>query len=155
MNHRPVLEDDLGFLLTRAGATMVREANTALAAVDLKVRPYTVLSLACEDGGGVAQRRIAADMGLDPSQIVGLIDDLESRDLVVRTPDSGDRRNKLIVATADGRALCEQARELVAAVSTRLFADVDAELLDQMRTVLSGLAFPEAAPIGTRTVRQA
>ena len=48
-------------------------------------------------------------LGLDPSQIVALVDDLEGRGLVMRTLDPNDRRNKLIVATDDGRDMCEQA----------------------------------------------
>ncbi|MGW3480532.1 MarR family winged helix-turn-helix transcriptional regulator [Rhodococcus indonesiensis] len=144
MERRRVLEDDLGFLLTRASAMVVRSVNEALAPLGLRVRPYTVLSLACDEPAGVAQRRIAADMGLDPSQIVAIVDELESRNLVARTADPGDRRNKLVVATDEGRKLCDEARRLSEEVSARHFAGADPALLDEMRKVLGRMVFSES-----------
>lgn len=137
------LAHDLGFLLTRASNIVVRSVNESLAPLGLRVRLYTVLSLACDEPAGIPQRQVASDMGLDPSQIVALIDELEARDLVTRTPDPSDRRNKLIVATAAGRELCEDARQRSEATSARHFAGADPTLLSELRACLVRMAFPE------------
>lgn len=52
-----------------------------------------------------AMRDIAAEMCCDPSNVTGLIDRMEARGLVARTPGPGDRRVKLLSLTAEGRAL--------------------------------------------------
>ncbi|MET0798509.1 MAG: MarR family transcriptional regulator, partial [Rhodococcus sp. (in: high G+C Gram-positive bacteria)] len=73
------LSDDIGFLLTRAGTSLTAAAKTALAPFELRVRSYSVLALACEHADGLGQRQLAEELGLDPSQIVALVDDLEVR----------------------------------------------------------------------------
>ena len=82
-------------------------------------------------------------LGLDPSQIVALVDDLEGRGLVMRTVDPNDRRNKLIVATDDGRDMCEQARRRSAEIAAMHLAKFRAEDLDSVRTILTHMVFPE------------
>jgi len=144
-----MLEDDLGFLLTRASVVLVKATNEALAPLGLKVRGYSVLALVCDERDGVTQRRLADDVGLDPSQIVALVDDLEGRGLVVRTPDPNDRRNKLIVATDDGRDLCEQGRRRSAGAAAKHLATFRDEELDTMRTILTSVAFPESDDVAS------
>lgn len=104
------LSDDIGFLLSRVGATMSSAAKSALAPFDLRVRSYSVLALACEHSGGLGQRQIAEELGLDPSQIVALVDDLETQELITRRVDPDDRRNKRIHATEAGRGVCVDAQ---------------------------------------------
>ena len=53
------IENELGFVLTQAHTRVFRSVNQALTPLDLHVRTYTVLSIAC-DGDGVTQRAIAA-----------------------------------------------------------------------------------------------
>lgn len=142
MQRRRDLENDLGFLLARSSALVVRATNIALTPLGLRVRPYTVLSLAANAPGGVTQRAVAADMGLDPSQVVALIDDLEERGLVARRTDPSDRRNKLIVATEAGVRLAEQAGRLSEQASAEIFAAFDPVLLDELRAVLRQVIFP-------------
>jgi DNA-binding MarR family transcriptional regulator len=142
MAGRRALENDLGFLLTRASALLVKDTNDAMAPLGLRVRAYSVLSLVCDDPNGVTQRAVADDVGLDPSQIVALVDDLENRGLVARTADRNDRRNKLVVATDAGRDLCQQAQRRSKDVTARHFAGVDSALLERLRTVLVQVVFP-------------
>jgi DNA-binding MarR family transcriptional regulator len=46
---------------------------------------------------------IAAVLHCDPSNVTGIVDGLEERGLVARTPSQQDRRVKLIALTAEGR----------------------------------------------------
>jgi DNA-binding MarR family transcriptional regulator len=109
------LTDDLGFLLSRASGLVVRATNAALADSGLRVRQYSVLVLAADTGDGVSQRDLAEVLGLDPSQVVLLVDELAAAGLVERRPSPSDRRAKLVAATAAGRALREKAADRAAA----------------------------------------
>lgn len=51
---------------------------------------------------------LAVVMHCDNSNVTGIVDRLEERRLVERRPDPGDRRVKLIAATAEGAKLRER-----------------------------------------------
>lgn len=115
------LTDDVGFLLSRASGLFVRASNAALVSYGLRVRSYSVLLLACAADDGVSQRDLAGTLGLDPSQVVLLVDELAESGLVERRPSASDRRTKLVVATEAGRTLrTEAVREVDAAVTAQL-----------------------------------
>ena len=120
------LTDGVGFLLARASGLLARAGNAALVPFGLRVRSYSVLLLACEAAEGISQRDLAAVLGLDPSQVVLLVDDLAGAGLVERRPSPSDRRTKLIAATAAGRALRSEAVAAVAAAEEEHLAALPA-----------------------------
>jgi DNA-binding MarR family transcriptional regulator len=109
------LLDGVGFLLARASGLLARAGNAALVPFGLRVRSYSVLLLACEAAQGISQRDLAAVLGLDPSQVVLLVDDLTEAGLVERRPSPSDRRTRLVAATEGGRAVRARAVAAVAA----------------------------------------
>ena len=115
------LTEDLGFLLARVSAQVTRATNAALAEAGLRVRQYSVLALVSDTPGGVTQRDLAQLLGLDPSQVVALVDELAAAALVSRNAPATDRRTRVVEATDAGR----QARECAAALAQRA---VDASL---------------------------
>ena len=54
---------------------------------------------------------LARSMGFDASHITAIVDCLEERGLVARTPDAGDRRIKRITLTDQGTVVREQIRQ--------------------------------------------
>jgi DNA-binding MarR family transcriptional regulator len=60
------------------------------------------------DAAGTPQRQIGMLLGLDPSAVVALVDDLERAGLVLRQPDPDDRRTRLITVTEAGLSLLAQ-----------------------------------------------
>jgi DNA-binding MarR family transcriptional regulator len=131
------LADDLGFLLSRASGQIVRATNAALAEHGLRVRQYSVLALACESADGLSQRELATVLGLDPSQVVLLVDELAAAGLVERQAPEADRRTRLVVATHEGRRVREAARrDADAAVEAPLSLLGDVER-DRLRDVLT------------------
>jgi DNA-binding MarR family transcriptional regulator len=60
---------------------------------------------------------LAAQLCCDPSNVTGLIDRLEARRLVERTPDVADRRVKMLSLTGEGKAL---RRKIEGDLTTRL-----------------------------------
>jgi DNA-binding MarR family transcriptional regulator len=140
---RGALTDDVGFLLSRASGLVVRASNAALAGHGLRVRPYSVLLLACDAEEGMSQRELADVLGLDPSQVVLLVDELTGAGLVERRVSGTDRRTKLVTATAAGRAVRKAAaRDVDGALAAQL-GDLSADeqgLLQELltRLVLGG-----------------
>jgi DNA-binding MarR family transcriptional regulator len=131
------LVDDLGFLLSRASGQVVRATNAALAEHGLRVRQYSVLVLACERADGLSQRELAAILGLDPSQVVLLVDELAGAGLVERQAPEVDRRTRLVVATPEGRRVRAAAGKAAdAAVETPLSLLGEAER-DRLRDMLT------------------
>lgn len=128
------LIDDMSFLLARASALSNAAGNAALAEFGLKVRSYSVLELAADDGR-TSQREIAEFLRLDPSQVVALVDELQRAQLVAREPDERDRRANVIVATPAGRELLERAREKVHEAARSLYG----ELTESERSTLTAL----------------
>ena len=134
-----VLTDDVGYLLSRASGLLVRATNTALADHGLRVRSYSALLLACESGEGMSQRDLAEALGLDPSQVVLLVDELAAAGLVERRPSATDRRTKLVCATAVGYATRESAQRAVAGAHTAQLEELTDDEREQLRGLLGRL----------------
>jgi len=130
---------DVAFLLARANARSLARANVALAEYDLKVRSYSVLALAA-DGSRPTQRELSEFLRLDPSQIVSLVDDLESRGLARREPDPNDRRANVVVATERGRDLHQRARIAAQAAEDDSFRSLDESDRDRLTALLRAIA---------------
>src|SRR3954464_14517828 len=131
------LADDLGFLLSRASGQVVRATNAALTEHGLRVRQYSVLVLACEAASGISQRELSVVLGLDPSQVVLLVDELAAAGLVERQAAEADRRPRLGVPPGRGRRVREDAgRAADAAVEMPLGLLGDAER-DRLRDMLT------------------
>jgi len=138
MGH-PALTDDVGFLLSRASGLVVRASNAVLAGHGLRVRPYSVLLLACDAEEGLSQREPADVLGLDPSQVVLLVDELTAAGLVERQVSRTDRRTKLVRATDAGRAVrAAAARDVDGALATQL-GDLSAAERTQLQALLTRL----------------
>jgi DNA-binding MarR family transcriptional regulator len=133
------LTDDVGFLLSRASGLFVRASNAALASYGLRVRPYSVLLLACAADDGISQRDLAGVLGLDPSQVVLLVDELAEAGLVERRPSATDRRTKLVVGTDKGRAVRDPAVQDVEAALAAQLADLTATEQFLLRDLLGRL----------------
>lgn len=134
------LVDEIEFLTARVRALGTARANAVLQPLDLRVRSYAVLSLACS-GAAPTQRDLAEFLLLDPGQIVALLDGLEQRGLVKREADTQDRRSKVIRGTAKGRTLLAQAAAAVRQAEDESMGDLTAAERDRLRELLRRVAF--------------
>jgi DNA-binding MarR family transcriptional regulator len=136
------LAQDLGFLLSRASGVFAKTASQALSPLGLRVRSYSVLAFAGEVETGVTQRRLAELMGLDPSQVVALVDELEGNGLVKRVTDPNDRRSKLVSSTAKGDRVRGEGGRRIAEAQSGIMADVKPETQVELNALLRQLVFP-------------
>jgi DNA-binding MarR family transcriptional regulator len=93
----------------------------------------TLVRLARTDG--ISMGDMARGIGCDPSYITALVDDLAEHGLATREPDPVDRRVKIIVLTAEGRALAEEIHAVLS-VPPLSFAALTRSELRQLRDLL-------------------
>lgn len=136
------LADDLSFLLARANALSLAAGNAALVEHDLRVRSYSVLALSLNEPHP-SQREIAEFLRLDPSQVVALVDDLQSRGLVRREPDPTDRRANVVIATDTGRTVFSAGQEAAREAERALHSNLTTAQRDQLGELLRAIAFPD------------
>jgi DNA-binding MarR family transcriptional regulator len=96
------------FWLWRASHTHVAEA---LGTIGLTPALFGVLNVLGARDGAI-QQELGSAMGVDPSTMVSLIDELESQDLAKRRPHPDDRRARRVSITPKGRRRLERARKL-------------------------------------------
>src|SRR5918999_406931 len=96
------------FRLWRVSHTRTAEALDSLG---LTTALFALLNVLGTHEGAI-QQELGAAMGVDPSTMVSLIDQLEAGGLANRRPRPTDRRAREVVITPKGRRVLEQARQL-------------------------------------------
>ncbi len=139
----PPLFDEVEFLAIKASAAGTRLARARLKPLGLHVRSYAVLAVAATPAGRT-QREIAEYLDLDPSQVVGLLDELESKALVTREVNPNDRRARLVRATPDGRDLLAAARRETAAAEDEALSMLSPEERASLLLLLRKIVFPDS-----------
>src|SRR5579863_5694294 len=84
---------------------------------------------------GVSMGEMARGIGVDPSYVTALVDDLDVRGLARREPAPDDRRVKIIVLTDAGRAVAADI-DAVLSVPPSAFAALTQSELRQLRDLL-------------------
>jgi DNA-binding MarR family transcriptional regulator len=96
------------FRLWRVSHTRFAEA---LESLGLTTALFALLNVLGSHKGAI-QQEIGAAMGIDPSTMVSLIDQLEAAGLAKRRPRPTDRRAREVAITPKGRRVLKQARQL-------------------------------------------
>jgi DNA-binding MarR family transcriptional regulator len=82
-------------------------------------------------------------MGLDPSGLVGAIDELERMGLVERRRDPADRRRYVLGLSDEGTATLRRGRRVVAESARELLAALDDDEVDTLVDLLARVAASE------------
>jgi DNA-binding MarR family transcriptional regulator len=130
----PVAEfaGQLFFRLWRASHTRAAEA---LESVGLTPALFGLLNV-LGDREGAIQQELGAVMGIDPSTMVSLIDQLESAGLAKRRPHPKDRRAREVAITPKGRRLLERARRMIFEVDDEVLRGLTATERSQLLSLL-------------------
>ncbi|MBL1103320.1 MarR family transcriptional regulator [Streptomyces sp. 5-8] len=131
----PAIRSLPSWLLGRAAARGRALVADALAAEGLKMWHYVVLS-AVRDLAPVAQADLARAVSLDPKDVVGILNDLQSAGLVDRTPDPRDRRKNAVTLAGEGGLLLARCEEAARGANDRLLAPLSAAERDQFMGLL-------------------
>lgn len=113
------------FLLGKLGGIAGARFAQRLAEFGIKPRHCSVLELA--EPGRLSQLELAERIGVTPSVVVDMLDELEALDAVRRVPHPDDRRRRVIELTDAGRELREQAGQAAHAVDEELLGPLSAK----------------------------
>ena len=91
------------YLLARVGRTQSVRFAERVQSIGLRPKHFAVLN-AISLADGASQQEIGGRMGLDPSGLVGAIDELERMGLVERRRDPADRRRYVLGLSDEGTA---------------------------------------------------
>jgi DNA-binding MarR family transcriptional regulator len=122
----------LFFRLWRASHTRVAEA---LGSIGLTPALFGLLNFLGAREGAI-QQEIGSAMGIDPSTMVALIDELESAGLAKRRPHPTDRRAREVAITPKGRRALERGRGLAMQVDDEVLRGLTAGERRQLLTLL-------------------
>lgn len=122
----------LFFRLWRASHTRTAEA---LKTIDLTTATFGVLNVLGARDGAI-QQQLSADMGIDPSAMVTLIDELERKSLAQRRRRPGDRRAWEVAITPKGRRTLQRAKRLAAQVEDDVLGGLTVAERGQLVTLL-------------------
>ncbi|MGX9885032.1 MarR family winged helix-turn-helix transcriptional regulator [Streptomyces sp. NPDC002276] len=131
----PAIRSLPSWLLGRAAARGRALVADALAAEGLKMWHHVVLS-AVRDLAPVAQADLGRGVGLDPKDLVGVLNDLQSAHLVVREPDPEDRRKNAVSLTTEGARLLKRCEKAAREANDRLLAPLTAAERDRFMDLL-------------------
>jgi DNA-binding MarR family transcriptional regulator len=120
-------------------ARRLRQASQqAMSQWDLN--PSQARALRVLDRHGVMRpSELSERLRIAPRSATEVIDDLEGKALVRRTPDPGDRRATLIEVTEDGRALSQQIRSARGTETDRIFEKLSTADRAQLARILRKL----------------
>jgi DNA-binding MarR family transcriptional regulator len=133
------LVSSTSFLLKRLGFTVKDRVHEGYEAAGASPFHLTVLAV-LDEGARETQATIADALGYDRSYLVGLLDDLEERGLIVRKRDPSDRRRHIVNLTPAGKKALSKLRALQASIDDDFFAPLDAEERATFHTLLHRLA---------------
>jgi DNA-binding MarR family transcriptional regulator len=127
-----------GMLLLKIGKAAERRFEKALKPSGLTPRHLGVLFEV--QARPTSQQALIETIGVDPSKLVGLLNDLEADGLIVRKRDPEDRRRHIVEVSAKGSARLEDAKKVAATVEEELLAGLDADQRAELLALLAQVA---------------
>lgn len=103
---------------------MIKAEEPLLRAHDVEMWDYVILATLAR-GPASTQSELAAASGRDKTRLIPILDRLEARGLLRRTPDPADRRNRVVALTEDGLALLGSCRAAIREMEAEFLADLE------------------------------
>jgi DNA-binding MarR family transcriptional regulator len=129
-----------GALLDHLARRMRLRTEAVLAPMGLRPRHLVALTVLRESGGST-QQALAATLEMDGTNIVGLLNELEAKQLIERRRSPEDRRRHLVEVTDAGAEQLAKAEFALSAVEDEVLGALD----DSQRETLYNLLQQAAA----------
>ena len=126
VNVTPRLEHRTLPLLEHLARVGRRATEASMAPGGLRTRHLIALKLLC-DRGPTNQQDLAEALSLDPSNVVGLLNELEQRELITRRRDRTDRRRHIVELSPLGQDELTLAYARLSSVEDQLLSALSAQ----------------------------
>jgi DNA-binding MarR family transcriptional regulator len=113
------LDREVGFALRLAQVAVFKDLTARLKPLALRPAEYSLLAIV-NANPGLKQQALGNALSVQGPNLVTMVDQLEMRALIVRSPVPNDRRAHALHLTAKGRSLLRQARTAHAKHQVRL-----------------------------------
>lgn len=132
------LESLMGYNARRATLVIIDQFLRHMAVYGLRPVDFSVLSLIAHNPG-ITSRQLCTTLNIQPPNLVGMINQLQKRDLITRRPHPHDGRAMGLHLTAEGRKMIRQAEvtaaELEEAATARLSGAERKTLIQLLRKI--------------------
>ena len=133
------LDRRLGYVLRRAQMAVFRDFFSAFEAFDIRPAQYSILTV-IECNPGLKQSEVSEALGIQRTNFVAMVDELQRRGLVRRDPAPNDRRSYALVLTEKGRRLMSELHEVAERHEQRIADTLGADARERMFAELKTLA---------------
>jgi DNA-binding MarR family transcriptional regulator len=138
-------------LLAHLARVGQREAESSLPA-DLRTAHLMLLTL-LRDHGATTQTGLAEALRLDPSNLVGLLNDLERRGMITRQHHPDDRRRHIVRIADEGITELQTTERSLAAAEDRVLGALEPEERATLHCLLMRAAGGQLPPDACTAVR--
>jgi DNA-binding MarR family transcriptional regulator len=104
------VEDEIGFALRLAQLAVFKDVIETLSPFGLRPSDFSALRVIAANPG-LKQQDIGRELGIKGPNLVGMVEELRKKKLIVRKTVPGDRRSYALTLTPAGRELLEQAED--------------------------------------------
>ncbi len=127
------------FLLAQIGAHAASKFGERLAALGLTPPDAGILRLLAATQG-ISQQDLSVKLGIHPSRLVAILDELESRGLLERRANAEDRRQYALHLTAKGRETFTQIGQIARQHQDSLCASLTGGEREKLAELLEKIA---------------
>ena len=118
-------------------ARLIRMASEQeLEPLGLRPRHLIALTVMRENGGVTGQQELAAELGVDRTNLVGLLNELEAEGLILRRRAAQDRRRHIVELTPAGKKALVHAERAMEDLEEEVLGGLAPEERAQLRDLL-------------------
>ncbi len=129
------LEQCINFMLTKAQHSVQQVFKEGLESFGITPGQYMVLKCLWDENG-ITVKHLADRLQLDSSTITGILDRLETKQLIARQPDKNDRRALNVVLTPQGKDLQEPVDQAIETANHKVLNCLDNEQAQNFKAIL-------------------
>jgi DNA-binding MarR family transcriptional regulator len=141
----PVATGGQAMLIFRLARVTGYRLTRALAALEMRTSEFAVLHH-LHLAGPLSQQELGGALRINPSNLVGLLDDLEAERLIVRPRDPRDRRRHLVGLTPAGHKRLAQGKRAVEQAEQDLLSPLNPDEQQELHGFLERLAGHSCTP---------
>src|SRR5213078_4527094 len=125
-------------LMIKLGRITMHRFSEALEPFGIRPRDVAAL-IELRDGGELTQQTLCGQLHLDPTNLVAILNDLESRGYATRRRDPQDRRRHLVEVSKKGIAVIEKVSAVMDGVEDELLGDLGPAERRQLEGLLTSI----------------